>query len=118
MDLWLHKIWKNTLKIYFGKFWFQAENTLFQLCPNIFLNIVIFLIALPNKLTMNMMNGVHIIKFCIVMFTSIAVGSPCIRSRLQRPLDSYQVLIKYKYKYKYMQRKAKIQKYVCSVEDM
>ena len=68
------------------------------------------------------MYGVHITKFCIVMFTSIAVGSPCIRSRLQRPLDSYQVLIKckykYKYKYKYMQRKAKIQKYVCSVEDM
>ena len=40
----------------------------------VFLNI--FLIS-SNKLTM--------------ILISIAVGSPCIRSRLQRPLDSYQV---------------------------
>ena len=33
----------------------------------------------------------EILLLKIVTLNSIAVGSPCIRSRLQRPLDSYQV---------------------------
>ena len=33
----------------------------------------------------------QILLLKIVTLNSIAVGSPCIRSRLQRPLDSYQV---------------------------
>ena len=33
----------------------------------------------------------QILLLKIITLNSIAVGSPCIRSRLQRPLDSYQV---------------------------
>ena len=33
----------------------------------------------------------QILLLKIITLNSIAVGSPCIRNRLQRPLDSYQV---------------------------
>ena len=68
-----------------------------QQSPDTFLNIVNFLIVIPMGSPW-MYQEFTTMKFIIVkMFFSIAVGSPCIRSRLQRPLDSYQVSKKYKY---------------------